>query len=108
AGGPPPGRTDAARRWTWRRTGRRLPPGLGPARGCETLRRPAHRQPLDPQGGLAHADRHALAVLAADADAAVELHVVADHRHPRKRIRAVADDGGALHRILDLPVLHPV
>ena len=40
----------------------------------------ADRQPVDAQRRLADADRHALAFLAADADAGVELHVVADHR----------------------------
>jgi uncharacterized protein (DUF1501 family) len=58
--------------------------------------RAADRQPttftVDAQRGLAHADRHALAVLAAHAHAGVELHVVADHRDARQRVRAVADD----------------
>src|SRR6185369_14759329 len=45
-------------------------------RGCPSvgfkgpgLRRSADREPLDADGGLAHADRHALAVLPAHADA---------------------------------------
>ncbi len=39
------------------------------SRPAKTLRRPAHRQAVDPQRRLSHADRHALAFLAAGADA---------------------------------------
>ena len=49
------------------------------------LRCTADGQPVQPQGRLAHAHRHALAVLAAGADAGVELHVVADHADTRVR-----------------------
>jgi len=58
--------------------------------------RAAHGQVIDQQGRLADAHGHALAFLAAGADAAVELHIVADHGNPGQRIRAVADEGGAL------------
>ena len=43
----------------------------------------AHGHRVDLQRRLADADRHALAVLAADADARVELQVVADHADTR-------------------------
>src|SRR3546814_2957246 len=62
----------------------------------------------DLHGGLADADRHALALLAAGADAVVELHVVADHLHLGHHIGAVADEGGALHRRAHLAVLDEV
>src|SRR3546814_3851085 len=52
--------------------------------------------------------RHALALLAAGADAVVELHVVADHLHLGHHIGAVADEGGALHRRAHLAVLDEV
>ena len=63
------------------------------ARRESGLGRPAHRQPVDAQRRLADADRHALAFLAADADAGVELHVVADHADAGQRVGAVADRG---------------
>jgi hypothetical protein len=46
--------------------------------------RSADGQSIDLERRLSHADRHALAVLAAGADAAVELQVVADHRDARQ------------------------
>src|SRR5690606_31423507 len=54
----------------------------------------ANGEPLDPERGLADADRHALAVLAADAHAGVHAHVVADHGDAGQRVGSVADDGG--------------
>src|SRR5437763_8190703 len=68
-------------------------------------RRATHREPVDAQRGLANADRHALAILAAGADARVEREVVADHRYARERIGPVADERGALHRIGELALL---
>jgi hypothetical protein len=44
--------------------------------------RAAHSQAVDAQRRLADTHRHALAFLAAGADARVERHVVADHPHP--------------------------
>ena len=41
----------------------------------------------------------AVAVLAAHANAGIQRQVVADHAHPLQRLGAVADDGGALHRV---------
>src|SRR5258706_6311286 len=67
-------------------------------------RRTAHGQSLDTQGGLAHADRHALAFLAAYPEAAVELHIVTDHGDLFQRFDAVADQGGADHRVENFSV----
>jgi general secretion pathway protein A len=53
---------------------------------------------VDAQRRLADADRDALPFLAAGADAVVELEVVADHRHARQHVGAVADQRGALDR----------
>src|SRR4029077_7450001 len=63
---------------------------------------------VDAQGRLADADRDALAVLAASADAVVELEIVADHRHPVQVGRPVADQHGALDRGADFAVLEPI
>src|SRR5690606_14633821 len=68
----------------------------------------AHGQALDQQGRLADADRHALAVLAAGADAGVERHVVADHGDLGQHVGAVADQGRALDRAADLAVLDQI
>jgi hypothetical protein len=54
-------------------------------------------------GRLADADRHALTVLAAGADAVVEPQIVADHRDLGQRVGAVADQGRALDRGPTLP-----
>src|SRR5215475_14090000 len=59
------------------------------------LCRAADRDAVHAQRGLTDADRHALAVLAAGADARVELEVIADHH-------------GALHRCADPSILDPV
>src|SRR3989338_5331498 len=55
----------------------------------------AHGQAVDPERRLAHAHRHALAFLAASADARVELQIAADHGHAREHVRSVADQGRA-------------
>src|ERR1700728_2402973 len=68
----------------------------------------AHGERIDAQRRLAHAHRHALAVLAAGADAIVELQVVADHGHARQHVRTVADQGRALQRRADAAVLDGV
>ena len=53
----------------------------------------ADRQPVDLQGRLADAHRHALAFLAAGADARIELHVVAHHARPWSARRARCRSG---------------
>src|SRR5947207_13154756 len=65
----------------------------------------AHGNAVHPQGRLADADRHALAVLAAGADAGVELEIVADHGDTLEIGRPVADQHGALERCAELTVL---
>src|SRR5512145_2221092 len=72
------------------------------------LSRPADRDPLHAQGGLADADRNALAVLAARADAGIELEVVADHADAVEVGRAIPDQHGALERTPELAVRHLV
>src|SRR5438034_9750340 len=74
-------------------------------RASNALRRAAHRQAVDLERRLADTHGNALPILAADAHAAVELEVGAHHRHPRQRIRAVADQRRALDRIGKLAVL---
>src|SRR5262245_2293793 len=66
---------------------------------------PADRDAVHTQGGLADAYRHALAVLAAGADARIELEIVADHRNPVEVGRSVADQHGSLQRLRQLAVL---
>src|SRR4051812_21823484 len=73
----------------------------------KVLSRSTYCEPVDAQRGLAHAHGHALAFLAAGAHARIELHVVADHGHAGERVGAVAHDGCALDRVLDLAVLDP-
>ena len=82
------------------------------ARGSSVRRR---HQPVPPtvmrsmrKRRLADADRHALAVLAAGADAVIEREVVADHRDAVQVGRPVADQHGALDRRADLAVLDAI
>src|SRR5580693_7620644 len=58
--------------------------------------RAADRQRIDAQRRLTDADGDALTVLAAGADAIVQLQVVADHGNARQYVRAVADESRAL------------
>src|SRR5262249_7186328 len=81
---------------------------LGPLAATASGRGAADGEAVDQHARLADADRHALAVLAAGADALVELHVVADHRDAGERIRPVADQHRALDRRTDLAVLDQV
>src|SRR5262249_39756277 len=72
------------------------------------LRGAADGEAFDEQRRLADAHRHSLALLAAGADAGVELEVVADHPHLRERARSVADQRRAFDRRADLAVLDEV
>src|SRR5215475_11088089 len=72
------------------------------------LCRAADRDAVHAQRGLTDADRHALAVLAAGADARVELEVIADHGDAVEVGRSVPDQHGALHRCADPSILDPV
>src|SRR5688500_4958254 len=83
----------------------RAPSRLSAARSAGSA---ANREPLDLECRLADADRHALAFLAAGADTRIEREVVADHGDARQHVGAVADQGGALHRMRDLAVLDQV
>src|SRR5262249_37797548 len=69
---------------------------------------PADGDAVDAQGGLADPDRHALAVLAAGADAGIKRKIGADHAHTGERVGAVANQHRALDRGTDLAVLDPV
>src|SRR6516165_8203637 len=68
----------------------------------------AHREAIDPERRLTDADRNALAVLAAGADAIVELQVVADHRDARQNVGTVPDERRALEWRADATVLDGV
>src|SRR5690242_3421056 len=74
----------------------------------EKSNRAADRHLLDAQRRLPDAHRHALTFLPAHADAAIQRHIVADHRHVLERFRPAADQRRALHRIRDLAVLDHV
>src|ERR1035438_2496547 len=68
--------------------------GLGGRRrlgACPTTesRRAPHRHAIDPDGRDAHAHRHALPLLAANADAFVQLQIVAHHADVLQRFRSV-------------------
>src|SRR3954447_19647574 len=65
----------------------------------------AHGDAVHPQGRLADAHRHALAILAAGANAGVELEIVADHGDALEIGRPVADQHSALERRAKLAVL---
>jgi len=71
---------------------------MGGISGLFLLARSAHRQPIDAQGRLADANRHALPILAAGADAGIQCHVIAYHRDAGHGVRAVADQRCAFDR----------
>src|SRR4051812_25713658 len=74
----------------------------------ECLSCAAHGKAVDAQRRLPDADRDALSFLAARADARIERQIVADHGHARERIRTVADQRRAFHRVRHLAVLDQV
>src|SRR5476649_2360080 len=63
---------------------------------------------IDAERRLADAHRHALAILAAGADAGIERHVVADHADAGERLGARANQRRALDRLAELAVLDQV
>ena len=65
--------------------------GAGQCRQPARLTCAANRQLFNAQRRLAHADRHALPILAADAHARIQLHVIADHGDAIEHVRAIAD-----------------
>src|ERR1700731_3223372 len=87
---------------------RRAGSAISGARADALCARAADRDAIDPQGWLADADRHTLAVLAASADAGVKRKVVADHGDPVQVGWPVADQHGALDRRVDLAVVDAI
>src|SRR5690606_36032596 len=79
-------------------TGPRLSPGIQSGR-------PADGQAAHQQGRLADARGDALPRLAADADALVDRHIIADAGDFRQHARAVADQRCALDRVAQLAIL---
>src|SRR5512134_3796806 len=75
---------------------------------CAALSRTSDSESFDAKRRLANADRHALAVLAAGADAQVEFHVVADHLHSGQGVGTVADQRGSLDEGSDAAVFDQV
>src|SRR6187551_2685629 len=69
------------------------------------LCRAAHRDAIHPQRWLPDADRHALAVLAAGADAWIERKVVTDHGNAVQICGSIANEHRAFDRCGDLAVL---
>src|SRR2546421_575380 len=72
------------------------------------LARPADRNAIHPERGLADADRHALPVLATGAYAGIEREIVADHADAVQVGRAVADQHCAFQRRADFAVLDAI
>src|SRR6266567_643784 len=69
---------------------------------------PTDGHPVYPYGRQPDPDGYRLPILAAGTDTLVHLEVMAYATHARERIRAVADEGGALDRPGDLAVLDQV
>ena len=69
---------------------------------------PADDHAVELDGGHADTDRHALAFLAAGADAFIEPQVVAHHRDILQRLGAVADQRSVLYRRGDLAIFDQV
>src|SRR3990170_7121240 len=69
---------------------------------------PSHSEPVDLERRLSNTDGYTLAFLAAGAYAGVELQIVADHGDAGQHIRAIADEGRALHRPRDLALLDEI
>src|SRR5690349_146583 len=97
------------RRWCIRRRWRPVPwrGARPPARFPDawSCRGAAHGHLVDLDGRDPDAYGHALPFLAADADAFVELKVVAHHADILQSLGTVADQRGALHRPSELAVL---
>jgi hypothetical protein len=91
-----------------RQADQRLVVNLKADRRVRVSRRSPDGEAVDLERRLPDAHRHALALLAAGADAAVEREVVADHADARQRVGAVADQRRALHRVRHLAVLDHV
>src|SRR5512139_3506284 len=83
--------------------------------GCTVILPPAsaglgsaHGQAVDADRGQSHTDGDGLSVLAAGANALVELQVIANHADALQDVRPVSDQRGALHRATDLAVFNQI
>src|SRR5215471_13281595 len=83
-------------------------PGMTDCRDAGSRGGAADGEAIHAQSGLADADGHALAVLAAGADAVIQFQVVADHRDLGHGVWTVADQGRAFDGRADLAVLDQV
>src|SRR5262245_10889864 len=68
----------------------------------------AHRHAIDPDGRQTDPDGDGLPVFATGTDTLVELEIPADPAHAGQRIGSVADQGGAVHRRGEAPVLDQI
>src|SRR5262252_5137087 len=66
--------------------------------------RAANGQRINAKGRLPNPHRDALPILAAGADAGIELHVVADHGNASHGVGTVADERRSFDRCTDLAV----
>ena len=83
-------------------------PARFPAERVEASSRSPDGHAVDAHGRNAHAHRHALAFLAADADAFVELQIVAHHADVLHRFGTVADQRRVAHRPRELAVFDQI
>src|SRR5512145_1744679 len=68
----------------------------------------SYRQTFDVERRLSDPDRHALALLAAGADARIELEVAPDHGNAGQGVRAVSDQCRAFYGVRDLAVFDEI
>src|SRR5687768_1335852 len=68
----------------------------------------SHCQPIYAKGWLTYAHRHALAFLSTCTHTWIKRQIVTDHRNASEYIGAVADEGGAFHRIRNFSVFDHV
>ena len=78
------------------------------ARKNGALSGPTHRHHLQLQGWLPDPDRHALPLLATDADPGIQRQIVADHGDLLHRLGPVANQGRPLERRGDLAILDEI
>lgn len=65
--------------------------------------RATYGKSVDLEGGLTDTHRHTLAILAAGADAAIKLEIVADHADPGEDLGSIADQCRPLDGRVSLP-----
>src|ERR1017187_2145206 len=81
--------------------------GLGACPTTESRGAP-NRHAIDPDGRDAHAHRYALPLLAANADAFVQLQIVAHHADVLQRFRSDADQRGVAHGARHAPAFDEI